>query len=87
MERVLPDLCKKVKDTVYPSITSADSYAITSGCWTRCANDAYVGVPFHTITDEWQLQHFMIENEELSEQHTADNNAVALENVLYRTMV
>ena len=43
------------------------------------ANEAYVGVTFHTITDEWQLQHFVLENEELSEQHTAENIAEALE--------
>ena len=63
MERVLPDLYVKVKEMVTPITAAADCYAITTDCWTSRANEAYVGVTFHTITDEWQLQHFILENE------------------------
>ena len=69
---------------VTPITATADCYAITTDCWTSRANEAYIGVTFHTITDEWQLQHFVLENEELSEQHTAENIAEALESVLQR---
>ena len=82
MERVIPDLYKKVKASVIPSVTSADCYAITTDCWTSCANEAYIGVTFHTITTDWDLQHFVLENEELSEQHTAENLAEALTSIL-----
>ena len=82
MERVIPDLYKKVKASIIPSITSADCYAITTDCWTSCANEAYIGVTFHTITTDWDLQHFVLENEELSEQHTAENLAEALTSIL-----
>ena len=71
MERVIPDLYKKVKASIISSITSADCYAIITDCWTSYANEAYIGVTFHTITTDWDLQHFVLENEELSEQHTA----------------
>ena len=84
MERVLPDLYVKVKEMVTPITAAADCYAITTDCWTSRANEAYIGVTFHTITVEWQLQHFVLENEELSEQHTAENIAEALESVLQR---
>ena len=84
MERVLPDLYVKVKEMVTSITAAADCYAITTDCWTSRANEAYIGVTFHTITVEWQLQHFVLENEELSEQHTAENIAEALESVLQR---
>lgn len=82
MERVLPDLYVKVRETVVPIVAAAEYYALTTDCWTSRANEAYAGVTFHTITNEWQFQCFVLENEELSVQHTAENLAEALESVL-----
>ena len=47
--------------------------------WTSRANEAYIGVTFHVITREWELQHFVLEN---PEQHTAANIVEAMKNVL-----
>ena len=82
MDRVLPSLYLKVKDTVMPCTAAAEWFAITADCWTSRANEAYIGVTFHTITREWELQHFVLENQELPEQHTAANIAEAMKNVL-----
>ena len=82
MDRVLPSLYLKVKETVLPCIAAADCFAITADCWTSRANEAYIGVTFHTITKEWEIQHFVLENQELPEQHTAANIAEAMKNVL-----
>ena len=62
-----------------PCTAAAEFYAITTDCWTSHAIEAYIGVTFHTITNEWQLQHFVLENKELPEQHTAENVAEAVE--------
>ena len=84
MERVLPSMYLKVKEAVMPCTAAAECYAITTDCWTSRAIEAYIGVTFHTITDEWQLQHFVLENEELPEQHTAENIAKAVKSILER---
>jgi hypothetical protein len=81
-DRVLPNLYMKVKDSMSSVITTADYYALTTDCWTSRANEAYIGVTFHTITNEWELQHFTLQNKELPDQHTADNLAKALQNAL-----
>ena len=52
MDRVLPSLYLKVKDRVMPCTAAAEWFAITADCWTSCANEAYIGVTFHTITRE-----------------------------------
>ena len=52
MDRVLPSLYLKVKDTVMPCTAAAEWLAITADCWTSRANEAYIGVTFHTITRE-----------------------------------
>ena len=82
MDRVLPSLYLKVKETVMPCTAAADCFAITADCWTSRSNDSYIGVTFHTITKEWELQHFILENQELPEQHTAANIAEAMKKVL-----
>ena len=50
MDWVLPSLYLKVKDRVMPWTTVAEWFAITADCWTSYANEAYIGVIFHTIT-------------------------------------
>ena len=82
MDRVLPNLYLKARDIVMHCTTAAEWFAITADCWTSSANEAYIGVTFYTITWEWELQHFVLENQELPEQHTAANTAEAMKNVL-----
>ena len=81
-DRVLPNLYMKVKDSMSSVITTADHFALTTDCWTSRANEAYIGVTFHTITNEWELQHFTLQNKELPDQHTAETLAKALQNAL-----
>ena len=81
-EKLLPSLYVKEKDAVMSITGAANYYAITTDCWTSRANEAYVGVTFHTVTNDWQLHHCVLTNEELPEQHTAVNLAQTLENVL-----
>ena len=82
MDRVLPSLYLKVKNTVMPCTAAAEWFAITADCLSSRAHEDYIGVTFHTITREWELQHFVLENQELPEQHTAPNIAEAMKNVL-----
>ncbi len=81
-ERVLPDHFVKLKDTVTSVVNNVSSFAITTDCWTSRANEAYMGVTIHTITDDWELAHFTLQNRPLPDQHTAENLAEALLAVL-----
>ena len=82
-ERVLPEHFVKVKDTVTSVVSKASSFAVTTDCWTSRANEAYMGVTIHTITDDWDLAHFTLQNKALPDQHTAENLAEALLTVLW----
>ena len=37
-----------------------------------------MGVTFHTISEDWELLHFTLQNKALPDQHTAENLAEAL---------
>ena len=82
MSREIPILFTKTRDNVMAVTSAADSFALTTNCWTSRANEAYVGVTFHTISSEWELEHVSLENQELPEAHTAENLAQALMIVL-----
>ena len=82
MGRELPNLLQKTKEQVTAVTGIAKSFALTTDCWTSRANVAFIGVTFHTITDDWELKSVTLENQELAEAHTADNLAEALRNVL-----
>ncbi|XP_062505685.1 E3 SUMO-protein ligase ZBED1-like [Corticium candelabrum] len=81
-QRVLPALYVKVKESVATVVSLAEWYAITTDCWTSCANNSFIGVTFHTISNDWQLQHLVLENVELPDKHTAENLAASLEDIL-----
>ena len=65
-----------------PCTAVAEWFAITADCWTSRANEAYISVTFHTITREWELHHFVLDNQVLPEQHKGANIAKAVKNVL-----
>ena len=81
-QKVLPALYVKVKESVATVVSLAEWYAITTDCWTSCANNSFIGVTFHTISNDWQLQHLVLENVELPDKHTAENLAASLEDIL-----
>ena len=45
---------------------------ITADCWTSRANEAYMGVTFHTISEDWELLRFTLQNKALPDQHNAE---------------
>ena len=72
-DHVLPGMYTKVKELIIPVVCSAKHYAITTDYWTSRGNASYAGVMFHTITDDWEMKSFVLENKELSIEHTAEN--------------
>lgn len=84
MGRVLPKLTADLSESVKAITASAETFALTTDCWTSRANCAFAGVTFHTISSKWELVSVTLENQELSVQHTAENLAEALTNTLER---
>ncbi len=44
--------------------------AITTDAWTACTNQAYLSVTLHWITNDWCLQHILLDLIPLHERHT-----------------
>ena len=82
MDRELPRLYEKTKTEVVAITHSCDSFALTTDCWSSRANQSYIGVTLHTITNDWELKSVTLENHELSESHTSENLAAALKDIL-----
>ncbi|KAE8287441.1 Zinc finger BED domain-containing protein 1 [Larimichthys crocea] len=47
--------------------------ALTTDGWTSLANDAFVTVTAHVITEDWEMKDFVLKTGELRESHTAEN--------------
>ena len=83
-EKILPEHFLKVKGVVASAVNKSKFFAITTDCWTSRANEAYMGVTFHTIYEDWELLHFTLQNKALPDQHTTENLAEALQTSLQR---
>ena len=82
MERELPKLYQKTKGRVFAVTDACGYFALTTDCWSSRANESFIGITFHSITKDWDLESFTLDNRELSVSHTAENLAQALKAVL-----
>ena len=71
-EKVLPEHFLKAKGVVASAVNKSKFFMITTDCWTSHANEAHMGVTFHTISEDWEHLHFTLQNKALPDQHTAE---------------
>jgi len=55
-EKVIPQMCAKVKQKVSTVVKSALCLAITTDCWTSHSTDSYISVNSHFIDDKFNRQ-------------------------------
>ena len=57
-------------------------YGITTDIWTSFSNDAYISLTLHFIDDSWELKSYTLATYPFPEQHTGDNIAEKLKEVI-----
>ena len=83
-ERTLPAMYSSLRENcVRPLVSSAKHFALTTDCWTSRADQAFIGITIHFITEDFQLKSFALTNEELPVSHNAANLATALQGILH----
>ena len=70
---VVPTLYEKTKSKVKNS-------SVTTDAWTGCHNRSYISVTTHFIDPLWNLKHYCLQIQEITESHTAVNLADDLRN-------
>ena len=81
-EKTIPAMYTSLRDNcVRPLVSSANSFVLTTDCWTSQAGKAFIGITVH-FTEDFQLKSFALTNEELPVSHNAANLASTLEGVL-----
>ena len=82
-EKTLPAMYTNLRgNCIRPLVSSANSFALTTDCWTSWASQAFIGITVHIIIENFQLKSFALTNEELPVSHNAANLVSALEGVL-----
>jgi hypothetical protein len=70
-----------MRNAYLPTLKNAN-YAISMDLWTSSANDAYLMILAHDITDEWKLRHLCLTLQHVVVQHTGDNIAECVKSVI-----
>ncbi|KAL7854971.1 hypothetical protein SRHO_G00033500 [Serrasalmus rhombeus] len=81
MERKYEETFKEVRTVIN---TNHSKLALTADIWTSVANEAYLGITCHYITDDWDMQSICLTTMPLQDRHTASNIAEWLEEVVAR---
>ena len=66
----VPELYKSVEAKVKDNLLNLSSMALTIDHWTSRANESYMAVTAHGLTENFQLIDFCLDAKQLSESHT-----------------
>ncbi len=79
----IPALYSLIKDSkVKPVLAQAECYSATTDLWTSGSCDPYITFTIHTISEDWSLASFCLETVPLYEDHTGQNIADAVLDIL-----
>ena len=78
----IPRLYTEIKEMVKSKMNGAKYFAATTDLWTSCNNHPYLSFTVHFIDDDWLLQSFCLDTVPLFEDHTEQNRAEAIDNML-----
>ena len=79
----IPSLYSHVRDNVVaPMLKQAKFYAATTDMWTSSSNDSYITVTVHFISSNWDLQSFCLHTVPVFTDHTGQNTADAITDIL-----
>ena len=82
-ETEIPRLYNEVRDTIVkPKLTEIMYFAATTDLWTSRANHPYLSLTVHFVTSSWDLQAFTLETVPMFEDHTGQNIADAVVDIL-----
>ena len=79
---VIPNLYDQTKSKVKDSLRKADYLSVTTDAWSGCHNRSYISVTAHFVNPSWNLKHYCLQVQEITESHTAVNLADDLRNSL-----
>lgn len=72
---VIPTLYEQTKAKVKDSLSKADCISVTTYAWSGCHNRSYISVTTHFIDPSWNLEHYCLQIQGITESHTAVNLA------------
>lgn len=72
----------EIKNKLIKTLKECDSVALTTDIWTSVAVEAFMGVICHCVSNNWEMQSFILTTLPLDERHTAANIADWLQDVV-----
>lgn len=82
-DNVIPSLYLQEKERIESSIANAEYCSFTTDLWTaKHQNRSYISLTIHFIDNVWELRSYCLETREISVDHTAENIATELGDLL-----
>ena len=83
VEHEIPQLYSEIKEkTVVPKLLEAKHFAVTTDFWTSITRVPFMSFTVHFIDNDWILRSYCLDTVPSYEDHTGENIAAALQDVL-----
>ena len=80
--QAIPTLYTEVRDDIFSVLQNATHYTMTTDLWTSRATEPYITVTIHYVNSEWDLKSVCLDTVALFEDHTAQNIAHSITDIL-----
>ena len=78
----LREMYAETREKLESKLSEVGSVSITLDFWTSHANESFLGVTVHLISEEWVLCSYVLQTRNVKERHTADNVAECIRHVI-----
>jgi hypothetical protein len=82
LKKKITDIYEERKLKLFETMKSLISVSIDFDCWTSLANDSYITVNCHGLTNDWKLFCFNLGTKHIEDSHTSENLKVLIEKIL-----
>ena len=67
---------------IKPAVQNAQYFSANIDLWTSCSNHPYLSFTIHFLTKDWELKFYCLDNVPLFEEHTGQNLADVIQDIL-----
>ena len=79
---VINPMFLETKEIIKGNMKKCKYIGLTTDAWTSIVQQSYITVTAHMLTDEFELQSYVLDTSEIKERHTSDNLLLHLHKVL-----
>jgi hypothetical protein len=71
-QQVIPKIYTEIKANLQQKISNSEFFALTTDGWTSRSNKSFVTITLHVLSNDWQMNDYVLSTHEVVDSHTSE---------------